>query len=551
MRKKVGILFLVLAVVILPLIGLFIYHKLGVYIKADSGNTYFSAEVVFLTGVYLSGLFLLLGVIALNNHQVSRWLLGGACVIALLLALLLIIDTSWLNTKITIALYSLPAWGLLAFVIFSPKRKWMHGILIGLVALATLSAIGLAVFVFKSYDPSLKDDYVQFRLADDLDKPIIRQVSSDGSERKNDHVLIYCSLLNMNIFKGVYGSFRPGGYTNIADGTWNEYSREGILLRSFEVKDKEIITGVQKDEKTAAVDDIPEEEYDEDTYIEDEDYESISYLDGQFYRESSLPKQNDCVNTVIEDSTQTLKINLFGVKTHQFQTIARRYGVEEVDSVNNYFTVKEGLFASGADSLLYKGVLNRNIEQVDYIPKLTYLREAYGNAFYEDGLSSEYDKLQFLVSNMSREKGQVMQLFNRYEELLYCLIPEELYKESAMHLYVRTLLYTYEQLHCQEEDYNALMTRFYDLGLEVERVGWEAEERVFSEYEPYIDDIIHERFESTQLYLDSRFSRTVQWFYSFWARRHHEGNDEVVHEILQRINAHYSGTRSSEAERPG
>lgn len=126
--------------------------------------------------------------------------------------------------------------------------------------------------------------------------------------------------------------------------------------------------------------------------------------------------------------------------------------------------------------------------------------------------------------------------FERYKSVFYNLVSSKTYHDGILHKIVDGLLLTYDDLG-QEDD---KLNKIYKLMDESDKKSQHTAEDYFSDLEHYFSQETMQELKNYKLSSYGDDSGNIVWFYSFWARRNHEGNAKEVAIILNEIKEHYN-----------
>lgn len=161
-----------------------------------------------------------------------------------------------------------------------------------------------------------------------------------------------------------------------------------------------------------------------------------------------------------------------------------------------------------------------------------------------------------LIVGVDRNSAQLERVWEKYKGIFFAIIRRELYQNSWMEGYVRTLIETYEHFMIRD-DFPRILTELYE-----ELIMQDENEITYENYssltERHSEIMLPYLMRNTMktLGLDGEDTRgpaqylpkeiaypDVTWFHTFWVRRHHEGNAKSVYRILFEIFRHYGGQR--------
>lgn len=172
-----------------------------------------------------------------------------------------------------------------------------------------------------------------------------------------------------------------------------------------------------------------------------------------------------------------------------------------------------------------------------------------------DDLSSEKeeDKDVYFLGNIIaeiREQSESVDIyFEKYKHLLYTLIDKKLYKKSSSDRIIKLLINSYNDLKSSgisDEEKEKLYRKFaYNESLGKNDPDYNGPGNQLAKMESYFSE---SGMDKTKTLLAQEISEDVNddvfynltfWSYSFWIRRHYDGNEEQVYKILTQIDKHY------------
>lgn len=169
---------------------------------------------------------------------------------------------------------------------------------------------------------------------------------------------------------------------------------------------------------------------------------------------------------------------------------------------------------------------------------------------YPHGILSDFDILEYNLKDDSEESAnddklfrkiysylmenpsEILSTFYSYQNIIHQYIPIEQFHSTGAQALLQYLLVAHDDLY-SDDDYSRLQ-KIHKLMSNIEH-EWASE---------YYDDIklhINNDYKSTFYDMDGDFYQGgVVWAYSFWARRHAEGTDDVAYEIITSLRDYYS-----------
>lgn len=157
-------------------------------------------------------------------------------------------------------------------------------------------------------------------------------------------------------------------------------------------------------------------------------------------------------------------------------------------------------------------------------------------------LNTEDDGDYFLtgyVNEIRKDPAMISLAFEMYKSVLYSSVSRRTYRIANFDKVIDGLLFTYEDLTSEENSGN--MQKIFRI-MNAPRDGYDLDAgEYYPQLEKYFSTETIELLESTRLSNGSQFSNgDIVWFYSFWARRNHEGNVSEVLSALKEIQENYN-----------
>ena len=227
-------------------------------------------------------------------------------------------------------------------------------------------------------------------------------------------------------------------------------------------------------------------------------------------------------------SSEELIINELGAKRINFKE-----GVIEIKHANANFLLK---------SFIKMAVINPGIKDLDFItsdrrPKVTYWEyvvsqlpdwipfpDHYGG--YVEEQSDWNLMLGALVYSMDRDAAFLRSTFDHFKEAIYENISPEEFQGNGFDITIDRLLIAHDDIQ-QKASGDVLESIYSQMLHDPTHDIWDRQDNRYAFLSPITQG--------------SPISETydLDWFYSFWVRRHHEQNTEVVFQILMEIKRHY------------
>ena len=257
-----------------------------------------------------------------------------------------------------------------------------------------------------------------------------------------------------------------------------------------------------------------------------------------------------------------LRVDLSELPAADVDGLTRALGLESADPAAGTVTLDDGAMQGLLRQLLVDRLVHHRLDRFDFYagrpqPRLAYWENivvqlpdfvrygkfpAYGGYAEPEDASSRM--LAYLVYRIDRNPEQLEALFERYETVVFGLIPAETYEASGLGSSTRGLLEAHDFI-VQHDNYPAVMNEVDEGVRGADETDMFAGGRTADSYGIYagaglIPPSIEARFiRNGGGYSHNDEYTDVVWFSSFWLRRHREGNTEAVYEILQTIDAHY------------
>lgn len=165
------------------------------------------------------------------------------------------------------------------------------------------------------------------------------------------------------------------------------------------------------------------------------------------------------------------------------------------------------------------------------------VRILIGRSLDEHITESDYFYIIQYIDNFRERPDELYSGFENYRSLMYSMVSPQIYRASNFDKIVDGLLLTYDDLGSENEKLNAIY-KAMDVPYDTPAPNME---QYYSDFEKQFSS------ETIQKLQDYKFSNgekyktaDIMWFYSFWARRNHEGNRKEIAIILNEIKEHYN-----------
>jgi hypothetical protein len=164
------------------------------------------------------------------------------------------------------------------------------------------------------------------------------------------------------------------------------------------------------------------------------------------------------------------------------------------------------------------------------------IRNEIQMGFYSDEFSEVKETADFLREGSDHLEDS----FESYSPILYAFLSKRIYTDSNLNLLVEALIASKEDID-ETEDPAATANKIYKTMIFGTKKSFP--DHHYSQISPYISkrtlSLIKNNAERND---ESEYSTqaVAVWLYSFWARREHEGNDQEIASILDKIQKHYA-----------
>ncbi len=175
----------------------------------------------------------------------------------------------------------------------------------------------------------------------------------------------------------------------------------------------------------------------------------------------------------------------------------------------------------------YTGTITKRLPM--FLPKYSRFSHPYTE---EKELRKMYNSdkqlFAYLFHRIDRNPLIVKWLWAAWKETIFSNISTKTYFRKGFYDYTEALIKTYDTITSRDNYSDALDQAYQNLAT--------------NKCELYLEDCIPESIR----YYEDGWRTDWMWAPSFWARRFHEGNQEVVYNILKEISAHYAGNEIKE-----
>ncbi|MGX7666933.1 hypothetical protein [Flavobacterium pedocola] len=192
--------------------------------------------------------------------------------------------------------------------------------------------------------------------------------------------------------------------------------------------------------------------------------------------------------------------------------------------------------------------LPESMEIVHYLRQFPiYSSEDLEDDWFKNDENKDVYSLARIMIEAKEQPENIASYFEKYKPLLYTLIDKKIYHETSLDRTLKLLLITHQDLKSSkisDEDKDKLYRKYaYNESLDPNDPDYEGPGTRLDKIKSYRSEAATAKILAT-LGNDSsdfgEFDNVISWAYSFWIRRHYEGNEEQVFDILTEINDHYS-----------
>jgi len=155
--------------------------------------------------------------------------------------------------------------------------------------------------------------------------------------------------------------------------------------------------------------------------------------------------------------------------------------------------------------------------------------------------NDHYYLVQFIDNVRGQPEGIVYE-FENYKAVIYNVISPQTYQQANFDKVVNGLLLAYDDIGSE----NDKLIEIYQV-MSVQDKNIQLLQEYFPKFEGYFSPETIEKINELKLSsADWSMKSDLIWFYSFWARRNHEGNSKQIAIILNEIKEHYNQNQSEE-----
>lgn len=155
----------------------------------------------------------------------------------------------------------------------------------------------------------------------------------------------------------------------------------------------------------------------------------------------------------------------------------------------------------------------------------------------------ELNATEKFIINFDRSSENIDNFFSENLNIITSILTLDFYKKSGMHITFEALIKAYEEL--AEDEFNTIYSVFSEIeNEEIQYINSIASDEVINMLRK---DIEYTDFDFTEDFHTGGYVESVGdkfgtinrllYIYSFWGRRHKEGNKEAVYRALKKINS--------------
>jgi len=216
-------------------------------------------------------------------------------------------------------------------------------------------------------------------------------------------------------------------------------------------------------------------------------------------------------------------------KVYELNNKTSRYEIRAEKKLNDQINISQFFINTFLESFNFKEQIF-GTAMANSLPRKFDLTDSSDTEDYEN-----WGKFYFNIyfyNNFSRDPENLKEVFS--DDLIDLIsnyfANNSNYKDARIYNVVKALLYAYDEL----EGYELMEDFYYELK---NNDGMDYVEELSSEV---VEDVLYCDYEEE----DCFYSFDSFYVYSFWARRYHEGNEEVVYAILKKLHESISGETS-------
>ena len=268
---------------------------------------------------------------------------------------------------------------------------------------------------------------------------------------------------------------------------------------------------------------------DEDEYDEYEGERGEAYEDPESFDEPLAEYEQGSFNTlmkVAEDKYLGLDIHYFTVFYEEKKALLS-FEQDENKMFNNFYkrVFEDNNFDRYGDSqdirARYTGTITKRLPY--YLPKFSRFSHPYTEeSEFRQMHNSNNQLFAYLFHRLDRNSVILEWMWKAWKETVFKNIPLKTYFGKSFYDYTEGLIQTYDTITSRDNYIELLAEGYHNLAVNK-------------------NDNIYDCIPETVRYEENSWRVDWTWTSGFWARRFHEGNQELIYKILKEISAHYAG----------
>lgn len=165
------------------------------------------------------------------------------------------------------------------------------------------------------------------------------------------------------------------------------------------------------------------------------------------------------------------------------------------------------------------------------------VRILIGKSLEEHIVENDHYYVVEYIENLKERPDELYSEFELYRPVIFSLIPVQTYHISNFDKILDGLLLTYDDIGAENEKLNEIYK-----GMNIRHDGPGPNmDQYYSHFEKHFSSGTIEKLQDYTFSGGSKFKDSdIMWFYSFWARRNHEGNSKEIAIILNEIKEYYN-----------
>ncbi|MCV9932076.1 hypothetical protein OIU80_07255 [Flavobacterium sp. LS1R47] len=171
------------------------------------------------------------------------------------------------------------------------------------------------------------------------------------------------------------------------------------------------------------------------------------------------------------------------------------------------------------------------------------VRILIGRSLDDHITENDYYYVVQYIDNLRERPDELYSGFENYRSVIYSIISPETYRIANFDKIVDGLLLTYEDIGAENQKLDEIY-KSMNVSYDTPRPNME---QYYSEFEKHFSSETIRKLQDYKFSNGAKFQDSdLIWFYSFWARRNHEGNIEEIAIILNEIKEYYNQNQSKE-----